>query len=247
MSLDIVAAVGHELEQAIERDQRRSHMLRLGPRALALAAMALLLLGAAVGAATGWLPVGSVIPAGRDALPREGNHLVVATGRAKVAGPWRLEVYTSGRLADPHNRTVYQPPGLPCIDIILIAPPAGIPTRGAGQCGTFRGAPGFGYSELRVADARGRRERLVFGRAPRRAVRVSFAVAGGGPTRSVTTRPGPRGTHSDFWLMSAPAVSRDARLRWFDADGHTSGRRLVVPGAAAWEYAGRRSPPPQNR
>ncbi len=241
MTMEIVAAVGRELERAIERDQQRSRLRRLGPRAIAVALVAALALAAAVGAATGLLRVGSVIPAGRDALPREGDHVVVATGSAAVAGKWRMEAYASGRLTDPKKGTLYQPGGLPCIDLILLDPPAGAPTRGGGQCGRFRGAPGFGYSELRVTDARGRRERLVFGRAPERAVRVRFAVPGGGATRSVRTRPGPSGTHSDYWLMSAPPVSPDARLRWFDARGHTSGRRLAIPGARGWEYGPRRS------
>jgi hypothetical protein len=246
VSLEIVAAVGGELDRAIERDARRSRVLRLGPRTLAIALAALLLLGAAVGAATGWLPVGSVIPARHDALPREGDHLVVATGRARVAGPWRLEVYSSGRLADPNNHAVYQPSGLPCVDLLLLDPSAGTPIRGGGQCGSFRGAPGFGYSEQRVSDARGRRERLVFGPAPQRAVVVRLAVPGGGTTVSVRTRPGPRRAHSDYFVMSTPAVMPDARLRWFDSRGHTSGRRLAVPGVRAREYQPRRSAPPER-
>jgi hypothetical protein len=241
--LDIVAAVGRELEQAIERD-RRAPARRFGARVLVLALVAAVALAAAVGAATGWLRVGSVIPAGRDSLPKEGDHLVVATGRSRVGGPWRMEAYSSGRLADPRNGAVYQRSGLPCIDLILLDSPSGQPSRGGGQCGSFRGAPGFGYSELRVADSRGHRERLIFGRAPERAVTVRLSVPGRGTIRSVTTRRGPAPTHSDYWLMSAPAVMPDARLRWFDRRGRTAGRRLAIPAARAWEYRPRAKPGP---
>jgi hypothetical protein len=243
MTLEIVAAVGRELEQAMARDQQRSRARRLGPRAIAVAVVGVLALAAAVGAATGLLRVGSVIPAGPDALPREGDHVVVATGTARVGGPWRMEAYTSGRLTDPKKGTLYQPNGLPCIDLMLLDPLAGQPTRGGGQCGSFRGAPGFGYSALLVTDSKGRHEQLVFGRAPRRAVIVRLAVPRGGNRRSVRTRQGPSGTDSDYWLMSVPAVHPDARLRWFDRHGHTAGRRLVLPASHSWEHAPRRARP----
>ena len=165
----------------------------------------------------------SATPAAGAATPpvvRGGR--VVARGSSPVGGRWRLEAYRNRR-------------ALPCIRLTLLAPPAGSPFVSGGQCGHFARAPGFGYSSLRVSDRRGRAEHLIFGRAPRRAAFVRM-TAPGGLRRVVRTRPGPRGTRSDLWLIVAPPVHREATLRWRAADRSTAGKPLHVPATRPWEY-----------
>lgn len=129
----------------------------------------------------------------------------------------------------------YRRRGLPCIRLTLLAPPAGVPGGSGGQCGHFPRAPGFGLSSFRVSDGKGRGEHLIFGRAPRRAAFVRM-TAPGGLRRVVRTRPGPKGTRSDFWLIVAPPVHGEATLRWRAADRSTAGKPLHVPATRPWEY-----------
>ena len=146
---------------------------------------------------------------------------VVARGSSPVGGRWLMGVYRSR--------------GLPCIELTLLAPPPARPIGSAGQCGHFARAPGFGYSAVQVSDGKGRAEHLIFGRAPRRAAFVRM-TAPGGLRRVVKTRPGPRGTRSDFWLIVAPPVHGEATLRWRAADRSTAGKPLHVPATRPWEY-----------
>ena len=146
---------------------------------------------------------------------------IVARGSSPVGGRWRMGVYRSR--------------GLPCIELTLLTPPAARPTGSAGQCGRFPRAPGFGYSSLQVSDGKGQAEHLIFGRAPRRAAIVTM-TAPGDLRRVVRTRPGPKGTGSDFWLIVAPPVHGDATLRWHAADGSTAGKPLHIPATHPWEY-----------
>ena len=159
--------------------------------------------------------------AGAAAVPVPRGARVVARGSSPVGGRSRLEVYRRR--------------GLPCIRLTLLAPPAGVPIRSGGQCGRFPRAPGFGYSALQVSNGRGAAEHLIFGRAPTRAAFVRM-TAPGGLRRVVETRPGPRGTRSDFWLIVAPPVHGEATLRWRAADRRTAGKPLHVPATHQWEY-----------
>ncbi len=166
-------------------------------------------------------PSEAATPAASAAIPpvvRGGR--VVARGSSPVGGRWRLEAY--------RRRS------LPCIRLTLLAPPVGGPIA-SGQCGHFARAPGFGYSSLRVSDGKGRAEHLIFGRAPRRAAFVRMTAPGGLRT-VVPTRPGPKGTRSDFWLIVAPPVHGEATLRWRAADRSTAGKPLHVPATRPWEY-----------
>jgi hypothetical protein len=167
-------------------------------------------------------PSEAAAPAANAAIPpvaRGGK--VVARGSSPVGGRWRLEAYRNRR-------------ALPCIRLTLLAPPTGGPIA-SGQCGRFARAPGFGYSSLLVSDLHGRAEHLIFGRAPRRAAFVRMTAPGGLRT-VVPTRPGPKGTRSDFWLIVAPAVHGEATLRWRAADRTTAGKPLHVPATHRWEY-----------
>jgi hypothetical protein len=162
------------------------------------------------------------VPAASAAIPpvaRGGK--VVARGSSPIGGRWRLEAY--------RNRHT-----LPCIRLTLLEPPTGGPIA-SGHCGRFARAPGFGYSSLLVSDLNGRAEHLIFGRAPRRAAFVRMTAPGGLRT-VVPTRPGPKGTRSDFWLIVAPPVHGEATLRWRAADRTTTGKPLHVPATHRWEY-----------
>jgi hypothetical protein len=183
----------------------------------------------AIFAGCGWVVASSAATRAETATPAAGaaaappvvrGGKVVARGSSPVAGRWRLEAYR-------HR-------GLPCIRLTLLAPPPPTPTAG-GQCGRFPRAPGFGYAETRVSDGKGRAEHLIFGRAPRRAAIVRM-TAPGGLRRVVRTRPGPKGTRSDFWLIVAPPVHGEATLRWRAADRSTAGKPLHVPATHRWEY-----------
>ena len=145
---------------------------------------------------------------------------VVARGSSPVAGRWRVEAYRRR--------------GLPCIRITLLAPPPMAPIA-SGQCGRFPRAPGFGYASVRVSDGQGRAEHLIFGRAPRRAAFVRM-TAPGGLRLVVPTRPGPKGTRSDFWIIVAPPIHGEATLRWRAADRSIAGKPLHVPATHRWEY-----------
>jgi hypothetical protein len=187
--------------------------------------------GAAVAIAAGptWVvakpadtPSEAAAPAASAAIPpvvRGG--WVVARGTSPVGGRWRLEAYRNRR-------------ALPCIRLTLLAPPARGPNA-SGQCGRFPRAPGFGYAATRVSDGKGRAEHLIFGRAPKRAAFVRMTAPGGLRT-VVPTRPGPKGTRSDFWLIVAPPVHGEATLRWRTADRSTAGKPLHVPATHRWEY-----------
>lgn len=196
----------------------RAMTVSVGAGSLVLSAAA----AVAITAGPGWAGESPADGAAEAATPAVGAAIppvvrggrVVARGSSPVGGRWRLEAYRRR--------------GLPCIRLTLLAPPAGTTGGAAGQCGHFPRAPGFGYSALQVSDRRGRAEHLIFGRAPRRAAFVRM-TAPGGLRRVVRTRPGPRGTRSDFWLIVAPPVHGEATLRWRAADRSTAGKPLHVP------------------
>ena len=140
--LAIINALGREFERAAAGSGSRVTRWRWGRRSLAVAVAALTLSVAAAGAATGLLPVGSLITDGDEFLPEESDHVVVATGESPALGRWQLEAYTSGRLTDPESGTVYQSTGHPCLGIRLTNPRTGALDWGGGFCGEFRRLPG---------------------------------------------------------------------------------------------------------
>jgi len=180
------------------------------------------------------LPVGTVIPAGDGTPPREVDHIVVATGTAPVAGPWRMEAYESTRLTDPETREEYQPAGLPCLGIALLDPPVVPPGADrplspmAGQCGEFPRTPGFGRSQLTVPSEAGQpQEILVYGRVPEGAAAVEATAAGNVQAR-VEPFPGPAGVPGDFYLLAVPADLEDGRVNWRDAEGNEGSRGIEL-------------------
>ena len=202
-------------------------MARLLHPLTALVAMGLLLATAA-GAATGLLPVGSVIPGGADpGFEHDGpspEQSVIATGATPVGGPWRLTSYRSEGIVDDRG-DVAEPKGLPCIRLLLTHPPATNPINGSAFC-LAPGKREFNLSSVPVTDdPSGRAEVVLYGFAPSAAASVQLTSARGGTIRSDTTPGGP-----DFpgavWVIAAPPGMNVAELDWLDSSGNPAGARL---------------------
>jgi hypothetical protein len=237
---DFFASLELELREAAERPPLRRPQwaqaaggLLGAAAALALVALALVpvlvLLGDGDGsgrsaeepaALPGAAPVGTVIPRGEGMPRRAEESTVVATGDAPVAGPWQMETYGSTRLADPETGEVYQPAGLRCLGVYLLAPP-GVhgPTRG-GQCGEFPRTPGFSRVQMTVRDTQGEaREILVYGRVPAEAAAVVVTVEGE-TRRAVEPFAGPAEARGDFYLIPVPPEWERGRVNWLDERGN---------------------------
>jgi hypothetical protein len=174
-------------------------------------------------------PVGSVIW-------RHGEkHVVVATGRAPIAGLWQLETYRSTRLADPETGEVYQSAGLPCLGVAVLAPPSDDPTELSGACGEFPRTPGFGRQQASVPPGGRRadgtpirvREILVYGRAPEQASAVVL-TAKGGVRKGVEPLEGPPGVSGDFYLIAIPPDLKNGRVNWLDGEGNAGSRGITL-------------------
>jgi len=223
--LAIVNALGREFARAAA--PRRSGLApwRRGRRSLVVAVAGLTLSVAAAGAATGFLPVGSVISDGEHFLPEEGDHVVVVTGEAPVSGPWQLEAYTSGRLTV--NGKEYQAPGHPSLDLRLTDPPEDLIEQGAGGGNVFPGTPGFSRHELPVSGPDGPVELLIYGSVPESAESVRLTGAGGFERR-VEPQQGPPSSPGKYWVIAAPASLDGGRVSWLDSDGQVGGTLDVL-------------------
>ncbi len=151
---------------------------------------------------------------------------VVGTGRTPIAGPWRMAIYESERHVVDGD--LYEPEGLPCIELSLLDPPDGYPHRGGG-CGVQPKTPGFTRGQASYPRVAGRsvRELVMYGRAPDRAARVE--VDAGGRTLSTETFEGPTGVPGRFWLIARPPRDfADGHVYWVDRDGERGSRRVEV-------------------
>jgi hypothetical protein len=139
---------------------------------------------------------------------------VVATGTARVAGPWQMTLHESKRQVADGD--LYEPEGLPCTFLKLLAPPEHT-LIGGGACGVQRKSPGFTRQQLTVPSVVGAdvKEILVYGRAPEEADLVEISADGGVRLR-VKTQEGPSGTPGDFWLIAAPPGLKNGRVHWID-------------------------------
>lgn len=230
--LRIVSAIGAEFEriEALESQTGPISVHRFGRRTIALALVGGLLAAVGAGAATGLLPIGSVIPASPHAPPRESAHTVVARGETPVAGRWQMTYFLSGRLASLETGVVNQRAGLPMLDIGFLDRPSSAGFAAAGPA-DFDNHPGFGRHQLPVwRDGSG--ELLVYGAAPERATAVELILRGG-PRLRVDLIDGPSAVGSDFWLTALPPrlADRPGHVRWIDERHGAVGRpvRLTVP------------------
>lgn len=178
---------------------------------------------ATAGAATGVIDVGDdsrskvgdILPRG---APTGGDSLadetVVATGTSPVGGPWRITSYTSE--ATIVDGMVTEPAGLPCIRMMLVNP-GRTPITGTGWCGDVRG--GFGESALPVQDDAGRREIILFGRAPEEASVVEVRSDSGELVREEETYDGPAHFSGDVWAIVVPAGPAVTSVAWKGGSG----------------------------
>ena len=158
------------------------------------------------------------------------GRIVVAEGIAPVAGPWRMTIYESrGSVTDEGD--LYEPEGLPGIELSLPDPPRSRPQRGGGS-GVIRNAPGFsrGQTTLRAGQGSIKDKVLgivLYGRAPERADQVRIAAAGG-IRLLVKTRKGPPGVPGRFWFVATTRKLTDGHMRWVDTSSGEEGPAVAV-------------------
>jgi hypothetical protein len=225
-----------QLEQAIiEAATRRVHHTRhrrgRGGLLAVSAISVVLVIVAGAGAATGVLPVGSVVPTPSetqgDGLRYSTNRLVVASGDTPYHGRWEMTIAESNFGSCLGLRFLERPPGAEVDDL----------SEGCGPDASLDASSLYGGS------GPGQKERVVFGRAPEEAVAVRLE-AGGGLRRTVATHEGPSELHGDFYLLTTPVEIENALVHWVDRSGKADGIGVDVPGTI--EYTGRdhRSDPP---
>jgi hypothetical protein len=192
----------------------RPRLLPRGRRAMtAVLIGGLLLLAAAAGAATGLLPVGSVIRGeGFHNGSEEVDETVVATGTAPRSGPWQMTMFETG----PAGSSKAPVRGVSCLKLRLLEAPEHSPSAASGYCGYI--PPFEAFSHGRKPDAAERGEVLLYGHAPEAASRVEL-TAEGGVRIAAEAREGPANVAGDFWLIAAPPGLRNTRLTWVDEAG----------------------------
>jgi hypothetical protein len=211
---------------------RRRPLFRERRVALATAAIGLFI-AATAGAATGLLPVGSVIPLSKepqgDGLTYTSDRTIVATGASDIAGRWRLSLAQSNQ-------------GF-CVAIELLDDPlarAGNATLAEG-CGG--GSRSFDAASLGGGAALPDTT-LVYGPSPEEAKAVR--VTAGGFSRTAKTHEGPADVPGNFYVVEIPRKGlRNAVVTWLDAEGHEHQPGIFVPSTI--DYSLRPSPPSRPR
>lgn len=230
--LKIVTAIGQEFEQVLDREGKGSKLRWASARHRrstgALALVALLAVTGAAGAATGALPVGSVIP-GDESSVRHSDHgtgpaeTVLATGATPVAGPWRLTSYRSeGIVVDGE---VAEAAGMPCVLLELTNAPEATHSRASSFC-LAPGKPDFNMLSLPVVNsATGKSELVLYGFSPRGAAAVKLA-GDDGQTIRVQTHDGLDAFPGSVWVMAVPSELKNAELVWINEDGRAADPKL---------------------
>jgi hypothetical protein len=225
--LRIVDAIGGQFAR-LEQEANRASVKRRFLRPLALAFGGLLVIAAGAGAAIGALSVGSVIPAGEDpGFEHRGpspKQTVLARGTTPVGGPWQLTTYRSAGVVDEQGESL-EARGLPCIRLLLTAPPSRNPINGSAFC-LAPGKPDFNASSIPVLDESSRKnELIIYGFAPTSAAAVQLTAAGGKTIRS-DTEPGEPEFPGKIWVIAAAPGLEDAELDWVDRTGNQAEAKL---------------------
>jgi hypothetical protein len=176
------------------------------------------------GAATGVLPVGTVIEGDEQGDSSDRltvDETVLATGSTPVGGPWRITSYASEGVTD--QGTVVEAKGLPCIRFMFTNPPTGTPLRGSGFCGEARKG-GVSIGSVPVRDPSGEIELVLFGEAPEGAASIEVARSNG-PTVDGSIHPGPD-TSRNYWAIPLPEDTKDPTVSWLDENGQRGSRPL---------------------
>ena len=253
-ALDFFDRLEAELREAAERaprarlapTRRAVAVLAVAMAAGALALVPMLLLGgdsppADPAAGPGLSPVGTVLPKGSGEPPREHASMVVARGKARIGGPWQLEVSRYPAPKHPDRSQPYKTAGM----CLLLYQPSGLgPYQlgfggycGPGQLG-FRKTPGFSRAQT-MAAPRHPRAVVMFGRAPTQATTIVVTDRRGFPLFQVDPQPAPPGFKERFGFDAsfyglAMRTRKDlagARVNWWDASGRLGSRgiRLMPP------------------
>jgi hypothetical protein len=201
--------------------ERRRSILRRGRLTVFAVTAFGLIAVAAAGAATGVLSrddedAGEVIEGAAPPPPGK-DEVVLATGEAPVGGPWRLTAHKSEAIVSDGEEV--QPPGLPCLQFLLLAPRKGN-FAGSGQCGARD--DGFIVQGVPVEDEYGRTEVILWGHAPEQASGIELTGYGSDSIRADTID-GPDGFDGDVWVLPAPTYIKDAQVDWLDSEGNPAG------------------------
>lgn len=199
------------------RSPARQRTTRRRRAAVVLAAAGFAAVGTAA-AATGGFSAGDTIPAGGPSSPPGGQaETVLATGSTVIAGPWRLTAYVS-------EQSAAQPAGLPCIRLLLEAPPPETPVAGNGFCGKPNDS-GISTASVPVVTKSGETELIVAGVAPGKAVSVSLTGDGRERVRSRTTMAEAEFVDGDVWIMTIPDQVHDGYIEWITSTGERGQKR----------------------
>jgi hypothetical protein len=146
---------------------------------------------------------------------------VLATGTARVGGPWRLTAYRSEGIVD-EDGDLLEAKDLPCVRFLLEAPPPRNPINGSAFC-LAPGKPDFNATSIPVIDSSsGRNELVIYGFAPDDAAGVQLTAAHGRTFRS-DTKPGGAAFPGSVWVIAAPPGLEAAELDWVDRSGNAAG------------------------
>lgn len=225
--LKVVTAIGQQFERVIrERDNVSKSVrtpVRRGSRVLLLALAGGMLTVGAAGAATGLLPVGSVIPGGSDPEAQHehgsADQTVVARGVSPVAGPWRLTALRNEGSAEEAQGD--------CLQLHLSQPPEGSPIQATMLC-TPIGDADLKAGSLPVSNSSsGEAELLLFGRAPDDSPSIELTTDTGRTFRAQANE-APAGFAGRTWLMAVPRGPKSGALEAEDRNGKPAGARLNV-------------------
>lgn len=203
------------------RGRRRWSLRALGPRRLAIVAVAIGL-GAGIAAArSDLLPIGSEVPVKSVATgpyepKRLGPRVVVATGRTPIKGRWQMFWSRSGA-GD-------------CVALQFVderGPGGGGSGIGEG-CGGPTGLTAGGLIPIPGGETPA--ETVIHGRAPEDADAVQVTVPGLGATR-VDVHDGPADVPGDWYLAALPGVPKEgtAKVELLDRSGKLEGRMVEMP------------------
>jgi hypothetical protein len=175
-----------------------------------------------------------VIPKGQGYPPRSKRSVVVATGTARYAGPWQLEIQGSERLT--WKGEVIQPAGLTCVYLYLLDPPGRARIGGGGYCGEQPRTPGFTRGQQNVYEFPQAKTRqvLIYGRTPERAEYVLITTKPAGLRMRSPVVEGPENMRGKYYVLAVPPhIGRSARINWLDKDGKpgSRGTELLPPAA----------------
>jgi len=214
----------------------RGTFSRRGGKVIALAVAAGFLSVGGAGAATGLLPVGTVIAGGSDPEDQyehgPEDKTIVARGTSPVAGPWRL---TSMR--HQGNPETGEAPG-DCLELLLTEPPEGTPIGATMLCQSL-GESRFKADSVPVVNtSTGKAEALVFGSAREGVASVVLSTDRGEQDQARTTEAPWNFGASRPWVVVVRSDQSTARLRAIGGDGALRGEldaTTYLEQLAIWE------------